>query len=141
MIIRQKQQCIRKEINSIRTSLESHLHWKNHFHKNPFFFRIYADIETDNETDNSSIRNKTTNIYKQIPVCNGYEMVSEVEDVLKSGYLKSLLGYENLDWIVNEIIKLEIKMSFHFKNTKKDIIMTQEDKEDSENNNTCRFCE
>ena len=130
-----------REINSIRNSLESHLHWKNHFHKIPFYFRIYADFGTDNEKDNSSIGKKTTNIYKQIPVCNGFEMVSEVEDVLKSGYHKSLLGYENLDWIVTEIIKLENKMSFHFKITKKDIIMTQEDKEDSENNNTCRFCE
>ena len=32
-------------------------------------------------------------------------------------------------------------MVFYFKNTKKDIIMTQKDKEDFENNNICRFCE
>ena len=32
-------------------------------------------------------------------------------------------------------------MCFWFKDTKKDIIMTQEDKEDFENNNICRFCE
>ena len=32
-------------------------------------------------------------------------------------------------------------MAFYFKNTKKDIIMTQEDKEDFDNNNICRFCE
>ena len=31
-------------------------------------------------------------------------------------------------------------MTFYFKNTKKDIIMTQEDKEDFDNN-ICRFCE
>ena len=32
-------------------------------------------------------------------------------------------------------------MAFYFKNTKKDVILTQEDKEDFENNNICRFCE
>ena len=42
---------------------------------------------------------------------------------------------------MNEVIKLENKMVFYFKNTKKDIIMTQKDKEDFENNNICRFCE
>ena len=31
-------------------------------------------------------------------------------------------------------------MTSYFKNTKKDIIMTQEDKEDFDNNNICRFC-
>ena len=32
-------------------------------------------------------------------------------------------------------------MAFYFKNTKKHIIMTQEDEEDFKNNNICRFCE
>ena len=32
-------------------------------------------------------------------------------------------------------------MAFFFKNTKKDIIMTQEDEEDYKNSNICRFCE
>ena len=32
-------------------------------------------------------------------------------------------------------------MAFYFKNTKKDIIMTQEDEEDFQNNNVCRLCE
>ena len=32
-------------------------------------------------------------------------------------------------------------MAFYFKNTKQDIIMTQEDVENFENNNSCRFCE
>ena len=32
-------------------------------------------------------------------------------------------------------------MAFYFKETKKDIIMKQEDEEDYENNNICRFCE
>ena len=32
-------------------------------------------------------------------------------------------------------------MAFYFKNTKKDIILTQEDEEDFKINKICRFCE
>ena len=64
-----------------------------------------------------------------------------MEDVLKIGYHKSCLGYNNVDWFVDEVIKLENKMTFYFKNTKKDIIMTEENEENYRNNNICRFCE
>ena len=57
-----KPKCENNDIPTIRTSSESHLHWKNHFHKNPLYFRIYADFEADNEKDNSIVGNKTTNI-------------------------------------------------------------------------------
>ena len=50
-----------------------------------------------------------------------------MEDVLKSGYYKSPLGYDNVYWFVDEVIKVENKMAFYFKNTEKDIIMTEED--------------
>ena len=72
---------------------------------------------------------------------NGYHVVSELEDVLKSDYYQSPLGYDNVDWFVNEVIKLEYKMAFYFKITNKDIVMTQGDEEDYQNNNICRFCE
>ena len=72
-------------ISTIRISSESHLHWKKHFHENPFNFRLYADFEVDNENDNSSVGNKTTNIYKQNPVLNGYRIETELEVVLQSG--------------------------------------------------------
>ena len=93
---------------TIRTSLESPLHWKKHFRKNPLYIRIYADFEADNEKNNSSIGIKTTNVYKQFPVLNGYLIESELEDVLKSSYHKSPLGSNNVDWFVDEVIKLEI---------------------------------
>ena len=32
-----------------------------------------------------------------------------MEDVLKSGYYESPLGYNNVDWFVIEVIKLEKK--------------------------------
>ena len=140
-LINHKEKCGDDNICTIRTSNEPHLYWKKHFHKNPLYFRIYADFEADNEKNNSKIGNKTTNIYKQNPVPNGYYIISEMEDVLESGYYESPLGYDNVDWFVNEILKLENKMAFYFKNTKKDIIMTQEDEEKYKNNNICRFCE
>ena len=46
-----------------------------------------------------------------------------------------------MDWFVNEVKKLENKMSFYFKNTNKDIIMTEENEEDFKSDNVCRFCE
>ena len=131
MLMKHKQKCADDNKTTIKTSNETHLHWKNHFYKNPLYFRIYADFEADNEKDNSSVGNKTTNIYKQNPVLNGYEILSELDDVLKSGYHKSPLGYDNVDWFVNEVIKLENRLIFYFKNTNKDIIMTKEDEEDN----------
>ena len=42
---------------------------------------------------------------------------------------------------MDEVIKLENKMAFFFKITKKDINMLEEDEEEYRNNNFCRFCE
>ena len=108
-------------ICTIRTSNESHLYWKKHFIRNPLQFRIIADFETDNEIDGSNIGSKTTNNYKQNPVLNGYYIISELEDVLENDYYESPLGYDNVDWFVDEVIKLENKMNFYFKNTLKKI--------------------
>ena len=136
-----KENCGDDNICIIRISSESHIQWKKHFHKNPLYFRIFAGFEADNEVDGSSAGNKTTNIYKQNPVVNGYYLISELEDVLKSGYYESPLGYKNVDWFVKEVIKLENNMGFFFKNTKKDIIMTEDHEEDYRNINISRFCE
>ena len=67
MINKHRQQCNLKEITGFRTSNELALHWKNHFHKNLIYFRIYADFEVDSEIDSSNIGNTTTNFYKQNP--------------------------------------------------------------------------
>ena len=140
-LLNHEEKCGDDNVCTIRTSNESHIYWKKHFHKNPLYFRIIADFEANNKKDISEIGNKTTNIYKQIPVLNGYYIISEFEDVLKSGYYEYPLGYNNVDWFVKEVIKLENKLAFYFKETKKNIIMTQEDEEDFKNNNICRFCE
>ena len=105
MLMLHKAKCENNDITTIRTSNESHIYWKKPFHKNPLSFRIYAGFEADNEKDNSSIGNETTNIYKQNPVLNGYHLESELEDVSTSGYHESPLGYDNVDWLVNEDIK------------------------------------
>ena len=140
-LINHKEKCGDDNICTIRTPNESQLYWKKHFHKNPLYFRIYAVFEADNEEDDSKIGNKTTNIYKQKPVLNGYYIISELNDVLESGYYESPLGYDIVDWFVKDVIRLEKKIAFYFKETKKDIIMTQEDEEDFENKSICRFCE
>ena len=59
--MKHKQKCGDDNKTTIKASNEAHLHCKNHFHKNPLYFRIYADFEADYEKDNSSIDNKTTN--------------------------------------------------------------------------------
>ena len=115
--MKHKQKCGEVNITTIRTSNVSHLHWKKHFLKNPLYFRNYADFEADDEIDKSSIGNETSNVCKQNPVLNGYHIFSELEDVLKSGYYKSPLGYDNVDWFVNEVKKLENKLTFYYKDT------------------------
>ena len=64
-----------------------------------------------------------------------------MDDVLECGYYESPLEYDDVNWFVNEVIKLENKMGFYFKNTKKDIIMTEKDVEHYRNKNICRYCE
>ena len=64
-----------------------------------------------------------------------------MEDVLKSGYYKSPLGYDNVDWIVNDVKKLENKMAIYFKSTNKDIIVTGENEEDYRKTIISQFCE
>ena len=64
-----------------------------------------------------------------------------MDDVLQRGDYESPLGYDNVHWFVAEVVKLEIKMSFLFKNTSKDILMTEKDGKFQRNNNICRVCE
>ena len=90
------------DITTIRTSTESHIHWKDHCHKNPIQFRSIADFEVDTEIeDNKDVCNRTTIYYKQNPVLKGYIFISELDDVLQSKYYESLLGHDNVDWIVD----------------------------------------
>ena len=77
------------------------------------FIGRYGDFHVDNENDNSSIGERTTNNYEQYPVCNGYVIISELTDVLKSGNLESPLGYINVDWFLVQVIELE-KNGFRF---------------------------
>ena len=117
--MKHEQKCGDDIITTIKISKESHLHWNKHFHKNPSNLLMYAGFEADNEKDNCSIGIKTTNIYKQNPVLNGYRIVSELDDVLKSGYHKSFLGENNVGWFVDEVKKKENIMAFFFKKTNK----------------------
>ena len=138
MLIKQRNLC--GENHKLKTSPDSHIYGKKYFHKNKLYFRIHADFEADNKKENTNIGDIITNIYKQESLCNVYHIESELDHFLRSGYYESPLGHENVDWFVDEIVKLEIKMNFLFKNTKKGIIMTEKDKQDFEKNNICRYC-
>ena len=64
-----------------------------------------------------------------------------MDDILKSGCFESPLGENNVDWFVDEVMKLETKMALYLENTKKDIIMSQEEVEHYRETDICRFCE
>ena len=70
----------------------------------------------------------------------GFFIKSDLNNVLQSGYHCNF-GENNVEWFVDEVIKIENKMNFYFKNTRKDIIMTKEDEDDFKNSTNCWFCE
>ena len=61
MLMIHKPNCENYDITTIRTSIQFHFHWKNHFHKNPLYFRFYADLEADNEMEDSEAVCKKNN--------------------------------------------------------------------------------
>ena len=73
-------------------------------------------------------------------MCNGYRIVSELIDILQSGYYESPQGYNKIDWFVKDVMK-EKNNKFFFKNTKKNIVMTEKDKKHSEIFIICLFWE
>ena len=135
-----KDRCEQQDFTAIKLSLDKQLNWKKHYQKVPLYFRIYADFECNNSPVDTNIGEHTTNIYKQNPVCNGYYIVSDLPSVLQSGYVSNF-GPNNVDWFVDEIIKLENKMNFYFKNTNVELNMLPEDEYNFENSDKCWFCE
>ena len=98
MLKKHKQNCGGDDITTIKTSNESHLHWKKHFHKYQLFFRIYTDFEADNGKNTSNMGNKTTNIFKQNPVLNGFVLSINTKDIFKDlKNLEDLFDFSNLD--------------------------------------------
>ena len=61
--------------------------------------------------------------------------------MLKSGYYESPLEDDNVDWFVDEVIKLEEQVGSYFGNTNKDLKMSEKSKEHYRDNNICQFCE
>ena len=41
-----------------------------------------------------------------------FYIISELHDVLQSGYYQSPLGYNNVDWFVDQVIRLKNKIAF-----------------------------
>ena len=63
-----------------------------------------------------------------------------MDDIVKSGYYESSLGFNIIDCFVDEVTKVEKRKAFYFKNNNKDIIKIQ-DKEDFNVFILCRFYE
>ena len=151
MLIKHKEQCEQQEITSITTSIDSHLYWRKNFQKNPFYWRIYADIEADKNFDHSNMgiemssgaknSNQRTNIFKQNPVGNGFCIVSELNIILKSGYYETPLGYDNVGRFVDKTIKKKKKLAFFFETSNKNIIAIDGDEDYYRLDNICRFCD
>ena len=76
------------------------------------FIRIHHNLEFMHilklimKFDKPCIVKKTTNSYNHNPVNKTYFIVSELIDVLQSWQHCSIPGYENIDWFVDEVMKL-----------------------------------
>ena len=73
VLINHIQNCGQQEVTSTKLSREPYIFWENHFHRNPVPFRIIADFEAEYKIgDDKVVGKKTTKIYKQKPVIDGY---------------------------------------------------------------------
>ena len=59
----------------------------------------------------------------------------------KNGYFDFPLAYDNVDWFVDEVIKLENEMAVLFKKTKKVIIVCEKGEGIYTSYNICQFCQ
>ena len=55
VLLKHKRRGEQQRLPAIKTSNESHLYWKEHFHKNTIHCSIYAHFESDNEIESSSV--------------------------------------------------------------------------------------
>ena len=65
--------------------------------------------------------------------------MSDLNDVLKKVSYETPIGYEDVDWFVDEVMILENKIFFYFKNSKRNFTLTEEDKEHYKIKKNCRF--
>ncbi len=154
-----KELCNKQEITRMVFPKEDSFKFNKYHYKIDLPFRIYADIESmqvpirnresealqipieDRESENQeSPLEKTTNIYKQIPINIGYYILSDIPDVLESGY-HSYFGEDCVNWFVEKIKKIEKKVGIFFNTTNKPLEMNDDNINDFENNNTCWLCE
>ena len=61
--------------------------------------------------------------------------------VLKSGYYESPSGYNKINCFVDEVLKLENKVTFYFESTDKYTIKSRKEEKDYRNKTICRFFE
>ncbi len=107
-----KELCDKQEITRIVFPKDNSFKFNKYHYKINLPFRIYADIESMQvpveENLEGSPPEKTTNIYKQVPINIGYYILSDLPDVLEPGY-HSYFGEDCASWFVEKIKEIEKK--------------------------------
>ena len=97
---------------------ETHVKWNKYYQKMPIYSMIIADFEARNEpiANQKTQHNKTIDICKQIPCCNGFYIINKINDLpIEIGYYKSPFGQNNVKWFLNKIDNIEFQMCEFFK--------------------------
>ena len=98
---------------------EKYLSWNKYHEKMPIYITVIADFECRNQPINNNDNNteKTQRLYKQIPVCNSYQIINRFEnktDIISEGIYHAPFGNKNNDWFVHEMNKLNHKATKFF---------------------------
>ena len=96
---------------------KTHIKWDKYYQKMPLYTMIIADFEARNEPiiNQDNIINKTIDICKQIPCCNGFYVINKLTDLPRDcGYYKSPFGSNNVEWFLNRVNYIEFQMSEFF---------------------------
>ena len=97
---------------------KTHIKWDKNYQKMPLYTMIIADFEARNEPiiNQDNTINKTIDICKQIPCCNGFYVINKLTDLpIDCGYYKSAFGSNNVEWFLNRVNYIEFQMSEFFK--------------------------
>ncbi len=132
--------CNNQKITRINFPEKDRFHFHKNYFKVPFHFRIYADFECYNQPVEEEETGKTKTIFKQLPIAVGYYIMSDLPDVLETGY-HSYFGEDCVEWFVTQISQIEERMKKFFDETDEALQMTSDDKEHFNNNNICWLCE
>ena len=130
-LITHKRLCGDKNKSVYIPAKETHVKWNKYYQKMPIYSIIIADFEARNEPiiNQDNIESKTIDVCKQIPVCNGLNVINKINDMpIKMDYYESTIGENNLMWFITKINDIEFRMSEFFKQNLKPKITNKSEK-------------